>query len=896
MENIENVWNPNIIESKKLYESFLIEFPLERLKNLAVEEYTNLNKSDSFCYWVETKLRELGSIQGSTSYKFGMYEFNKEPREGSGYSHDEKYAWLSKYGSDSKSAYETILSNLVKIAECAQVGDFEAIDSIDMSNMFKWKIAFLYSDYKLLNVFSEDSIRYLSKKIGMMDSEKAKFSQMYKYLLEQKGEEEDVFEYSAKIWNEWFAYKTKVEGDKKWFPDESVYNPNISREQWTELLIDKEIFTENALITFACILKATKPSCADMANEFGRSVSFYNTNVFNTGRKVCKKTNCPLDTRENGDVRYWSVCCLGRDLSNGRFEYKIRPELEEAFEETGILEDLEVYEKDSKNNMKYDKEPSGLVNKFTTLLKSTRNLILTGAPGTGKTYLANQIAAAMGCTEDEIGFVQFHPSYDYTDFVEGLRPVSKDNCDNIGFERKDGVFKEFCKRALVSNTLKTTDLFDGINDNPIVWKVSLEGTGDNPTRTDCLENGYVRIGWEKYGDVDDFNDYDDYYDGGKSILRNFQSSMKIGDIVVSCYSATETDAIGIVVGDYEYRAEGGAYPRYRKVRWIVKYIRENIVEANRGKSFTLSTVYKTSISLQDVKDIVFRNSKNNSVNFEDAFEKFTNEVNLKNVVLNTSKQMKPFGITASQNTIYVIPSTSVGSKIALSKELIKCYVEKGEVQDWKPYLPIVGDYFVSNYIAKNEVAKPFVFIIDEINRGEISKIFGELFFSIDPGYRGKKEGVKTQYQNLVEEGDLFSDGFFVPENVYIIGTMNDIDRSVESMDFAFRRRFAFVEVKAEDNVGMLDALEELGLKDDAINAMMSLNKTISEIDGLSPAYHIGASYFLKLKEYGDDCWEALWNYHLEGLLREYLRGMPNMDELMEKLENAYWRDESDSDN
>lgn len=448
MENIENVWNPNIIESKKLYESFLIEFPLERLKNLAVEEYTNLNKSDSFCYWVETKLRKLGSIQGSTSYKFGIYEFNKEPREGSGYSHDEKYAWLSKYGSDSKSAYETILSNLVKIAECAQVGDFEAIDSIDMSNMFKWKIAFLYSDYKLLNVFSEDSIRYLSKKFGMMDSEKAKFSQMYKYLLEQKGEEEDVFEYSAKIWNEWFAYKTKVEGDKKWFPDESVYNPNISREQWTELLIDKEIFTENALITFACILKATKPSCADMANEFGRSVSFYNTNVFNTGRKVCKKTNCPLDTRENGDVRYWSVCCLGRDLSNGRFEYKIRPELEEAFEETGILEDLEVYEKDSKNNMKYDKEPSGLVNKFTTLLKSTRNLILTGAPGTGKTYLAKEIAAAMGCTKDEIGFVQFHPSYDYTDFVEGLRPVSKDNCDNIGFERKDGVFKEFCKRAL----------------------------------------------------------------------------------------------------------------------------------------------------------------------------------------------------------------------------------------------------------------------------------------------------------------------------------------------------------------------------------------------------------------------------------------------------------------
>jgi 5-methylcytosine-specific restriction protein B len=138
--------------------------------------------------------------------------------------------------------------------------------------------------------------------------------------------------------------------------------------------------------------------------------------------------------------------------------------------------------------------------------------------------------------------------------------------------------------------------------------------------------------------------------------------------------------------------------------------------------------------------------------------------------------------------------------------------------------------------------------------------------------------------------------FFVPENVYIIGTMNDIDRSVESMDFAFRRRFAFAEVKAEDNVKMLDELEVLDLKDDAINRMNRLNSAISKIEGLSSAYHIGASYFLKLKEYGDDCWEALWNYHLEGLLREYMRGMPNADEEMRNLENAYWGNESNTNN
>lgn len=765
MENIENIWNPNIIESKKLYESFLIEFPLERLKNLAIEEYTNLNKSDSFCYWVETKLRKLGSIQGSTSYKFGIYEFNKKPREDSGYSHDKKYAWCSKYGSDSKSAYESILSNLVKIAECAQVGDFEAVDSIDMSNMFKWKIAFLYSDYKLLNVFSEDGIRYLSKKFGMENTEKATLSQMYKYLLAQKKEEEDVFEYSAKIWNEWVTYKTEVESNKKWHPNESDYNPNITKEQWKELILDKDVFSKNALITFACISKTSKPTCADMANEFGRSVGFYNTNVFNTGRKVCKKTNCPLDTRENGDVRYWSVCCKGRDLSNGRFEYKIRPELEEAFEETGVLEDLEVYEKDSKNNMKYDKKPSGLVNKFTTLLKSTRNLILTGAPGTGKTYLAKQIAAAMGCTKDEIGFVQFHPSYDYTDFVEGLRPVSKDNCDNIGFERKDGVFKEFCKKALKANFYNDSNNTDNFEES---WEKMIGYLNEN----NFLEISLLR---------------------GKDNFR------------------VELNEYGNGLANRTYKDDV-----YSEGDWI----------KGKSKFFSKNQLYNIYKGLPGVP-----------AGGHDNYRK---------AIINHME--RDFGLLKYRE-----------SKIS------------------------------------SVSSKPFVFIIDEINRGEISKIFGELFFSIDPGYRGEKGRVKTQYQNLVEEGDMFSDGFFVPENVYIIGTMNDIDRSVESMDFAFRRRFAFAEVKAEDNVGMLDALEELGLKDDAISTMMSLNKTISEIDGLSPAYHIGASYFLKLKEYDGD-WEALWNYHLEGLLREYLRGMPNMDELMEKLENAYWRDESDSDN
>lgn len=439
------------------------------------------------------------------------------------------------------------------------------------------------------------------------------------------------------------------------------------------------------------------------------------------------------------------------------------------------------------------------IDQYKNLLLNTHNIILHGAPGTGKTYLAHEIAEAMGCSDNEIGFVQFHPSYDYTDFVEGLRPVNDGGSGQIGFERKDGVFKKFCEKALLS-TSTSNDFLKDLNDNPTIWKISLEGTGDNPTRKDCLENGYIRIGWHEYGDVVDFSKFDGYTEyGGSNVLVAFQHKMRVGDIVLSCWSSTEIDAIGIVTGEYEYRSEGGDYPRYRAVKWLVKGIRENIVERNSGKTLTLASVYKLSISMKDVLEIVNKYQGQNLPN----------------------------------------PST-----------------------------------------------KNFVFIIDEINRGEMSKIFGELFFSIDPGYRGKDGLIKTQYQNLITESNVFYNGFYVPENVYIIGTMNDIDRNVESMDFAFRRRFTFKGITAKDTQEQILSGLDDAIREEATNRMDSLNDAISKVEGLSSAYHIGGAYFLKLKDLDND-FGKLWDYHLEGLLREYLRGMENAESKLEDLKKAY---------
>ena len=175
----------------------------------------------------------------------------------------------------------------------------------------------------------------------------------------------------------------------------------------------------------------------------------------------------------------------------------------------------------------------------------------------------------------------------------------------------------------------------------------------------------------------------------------------------------------------------------------------------------------------------------------------------------------------------------------------------------------------------------FVFIIDEINRGEISKIFGELFFSIDSDYRGEKGSVSTQYANLHETDDKF----YIPENVYIIGTMNDIDRSVDTFDFAMRRRFRFVEVTAESQLYILD--KELGERaEEAKTRLRNLNAAIENVQELNSHYHIGPSYFLRLKEVKFD-YELLWSDYLQPLLEDYVRGSYDEAETLETLKKAF---------
>lgn len=443
---------------------------------------------------------------------------------------------------------------------------------------------------------------------------------------------------------------------------------------------------------------------------------------------------------------------------------------------------------------------------YVKLLKENYNLILTGAPGTGKTYLAKQIAAKIIFDDDkkeytesleeddnfknQCKFVQFHPSYDYTDFVEGLRPIN--NNGNIGFERKDGVFKEFCKKAL-KNLIDSKKDISQLNEDAIIKKYLIKFANEI---------------------------YDEFINNNNELILKGMSNKPVAPYI-NIYFDEEETLLMTAKSKYEYTING---QMYQYVEWYKIYKKQkengNLTTANMEKAvgFAGRITYLCAFLH----------------NFYIKYN-FVIEEELKN---------------SSTNTI-----------------------EKVE-------------------------RKNFVFIIDEINRGEISKIFGELFFAIDPGYRGVKGKVLTQYSNLIDEE--LEKYFYIPENVYIIGTMNDIDRSVESMDFAMRRRFAWREVKAIDTQeSILKDLDD-SIKQDAIDRMNNLNRAIydeekkTSICELSSAYHIGASYFLKLKNYyksssdnKETAFKSLWENHLKGLLFEYLRGMPDINDKLKRLENAY---------
>jgi len=566
--------------------------------------------------------------------------------------------------------------------------------------------------------------------------------------------------------------------DGVYWPSPEEYDPQISEAEWMDILNNRDITTIDTLRMLKMILmQGGESTCANLAEKYGNTHNHYNKLGSNFGERVKKALDCP-DCIDDGQVRFFPIPFLGRYITengNKRYSWKLRDELKAALENT----DLSDIDLTAKEELK---------------MNISKNTILYGPPGTGKTY--NTVLYAVAIIENKnlsevkaeeyndvlsryneykseglIEFTTFHQSYGYEEFIEGIKPILNSESDesDVKYTMEDGLFKAFCSRSSIP-VAKKSDMELGLNKNPTIWKVSLWSTGDNPIRTECHENGHIRIGWDMYGaEITEDTDFSE--NGGKNVLNAFISQMKIGDIVFSCYSSTTIDAIGVVSGEYEWCGEEyDELNRRRKVNWIVKDIREDIVEINGGNTMTLASVYR-----------------------------------LKNIALSDA-------ITI---------------------------IEK--------YLPQAV-----------EEKKNHVFIIDEINRGNISKIFGELITLIEPTKRiGQTEGMKIR---LPYSQTMFG----VPDNVYILGTMNTADRSIAAIDTALRRRFRFKEIMPDVDVLNGITVEGVIIK----NMLDKINKRITAL--YDREHTIGHSYFLPLKDNPTlDTLAVIFSDDIIPLLQEY---------------------------
>ncbi|AJI55216.1 AAA domain family protein [Francisella philomiragia] len=401
--------------------------------------------------------------------------------------------------------------------------------------------------------------------------------------------------------------------------------------------------------------------------------------------------------------------------------------------------------------------------KEVEILDNKKQIILYGPAGTGKTYNTKSIIEAHSGeiyndlkANYRVQFVTFHQSFAYEDFIEGIKPNLNEEVEgNISYKVENGIFKELCEKAVISNRRLVDQSHEKITSNSKFWKISL---GDSQTNEAtmvydyCIENNCIALGWNE--------------DAKNSMFNRFKNEIKRGDLVFVSNGNRKIKALARVVGDFREEDTEIGYKNYRDVEWLIK-----------DMNLATDKLFKSYFS-----QMSFYSLDNNKPDLEKL-----NKILVGNDV-----------IEYSESTI---------------KEHLEKFYKKDKEEKEK--------YF-------EESSQNYYLIIDEINRGNISKIFGELITLLESSKRlGEADELTTTLPYSKEE-------FGIPPNLYIIGTMNTSDKSIAHLDIALRRRFGFVE--------MLPSYDEKIIKNEKCRILLkNLNDRIEIL--LDKDHLIGHSFF-----------------------------------------------------
>ncbi|KRG74270.1 McrB [Stenotrophomonas ginsengisoli] len=739
--------------NESLWDEFLVQWPISRLRMMTLDEYTRAGDKDCFTYWMEGRLDGYGSIWGGSAFKFGIYSRNDStPKVGDGSrAYDEHYGWYQQFGSTPERAFDAVRSEVLAIAEAASRGELDVVDRSRLGESYRWKIAFHYQQRDGAPFPCVFSRKPLLHAMGLPATDRrTPLSQLYGGIAAMRQEDEPLMAFSRKVWRDW------VEA-------------NPLRITLTQGAID------NGYLSFSLISAPFPETVRGGATdaEAGEPLEF----LTDTGERF--KSDFRTTTGESGrlrkrlgsyfrqkGVRAGDAIVIAEDEDG---VYRIRHESKSRIAESTSPAVTQI--SDGASDAEVNMEDKCL---------QPINRIYYGPPGTGKTH--GTVDAALELLDpsflavnaknrdalkqrfDELAesghihFVTFHQSFSYEDFVEGIRANAAEEGGGLEYSVEPGVFKTVCEAARSRVVTEGSEGLD-VSDRRI-WKLSL---GDALTEghifEQCMANGCALLGFGSGVDLTGVASRQDITDRLKAAgqqgsgypataLNVFVRQMKPGDLILVTEGNLKFRAIGEITGDYQFvDSEDREYTHSRPVRWLRQYSPGRPYQELTDKRFSQMTVYEPS---------------------------------------------------------------------AIKRDRLVALLDSGQAEVNGP--------------------EARVLIIDEINRGNVSRIFGELITLIEPSKRdGQKEALSVTLPYSKER-------FSVPSNLHLIGTMNNADRSLASLDVALRRRFEFIELPPRPELLAGVLIEDI----DVAQMLTVMNQRIAVLLGRD--YQIGHAWFMGLKD------------------------------------------------
>ncbi|GLC31122.1 AAA family ATPase [Clostridium omnivorum] len=700
-----------------------------------------------------------------------------------------------------------------------------------------------------------------------------------------------------------FYSKKSTDDTTEWFPKD--YSPNITTEEWISLLMDETVFTTNSLE----IMKRIKDyggmaTCTQLSIKYGETANFYNAGSSSLARRVAEVTRCPVMTKDTDNSEWWPILYIGRHADKSTecgYIWKLRDELNEALDQINLSE-IPLYANETPAIWKISHGTDCISDAEAKIFEENHVIVVhkdTKAKATSKVsqgesfmlsmkkgdyfYLCygNSIRLLGQITTDEVvlnpekedGWYQRKYNvvakskdiYPYKNTQKWWTPNDNSTCIIIG-ESDKHLFEELILRPYFDMTLdsllsNSTDKhgYWWLNANPKIWSFSDIGIGETQSYTLYNDNGNKR-----------------------RIFQNFLDA-KADDFIIGYESYPVKQVVAIAKVTKENDGENLYFEKVDGLATPIDYLTlKSCPELERMEYFTnpQGSLFKLTKGEYDfIMDLI---REENPVAQKETVEAYSKERFLEEVYMTGERFDTLVSLLKNKQNLILQGAPGVGKTFAARRLAYAMIKEKDDsriefiqfhqnysyedfVMGYKPqgegFELQNGTFYRFCQKAANMPSKPFFFIIDEINRGNMSKIFGELLMLIERDYRGTKA-------TLAYNGMPFT----VPKNLYIIGMMNTADRSLAMIDYALRRRFSFFEMEPGFNSGGFKAYEA-AFDNDTFNTLIErikeLNKEIAADSSLGKGFCIGHSYFCGQKECTDEWMMEVVEYDILPMLSEY---------------------------